>query len=119
MQVDLLKVPQNPDGADLAMLFGPVTADHYVMPGNGEDGNPDREVLEALIAARGDAEYAIHLSYPIDEIDQGRKAHWEKEQEQEQRRRTRIPTQQVRPDWSPRQHGLRAFCDARPGSTRR
>ena len=33
-----------------------------------------------LLDARADADYAVHLTYPIDDIDRARKDNWEKEQ---------------------------------------
>ena len=95
MHVDLLKVPHH--GSDNNMetiFFKRVPADHYVFSGDGEHGNPERDTLEMLLDARGaDAEYTIHLTYPLAEIDAGRKADWEKEQAKErpERRRTRRP----------------------------
>ncbi len=82
--VDILKVPHH--GSDNNMetiFFQRVTADHYVFSGDGEHGNPERATLEMLLEARGDdAEYQIHLTYPVDEIDEERKEDWEKEQGQ-------------------------------------
>jgi hypothetical protein len=49
-----------------------IIAKHYVFSGNGEHGNPERESLEMLFKAHGDADYAIHPTYPIDEIDKRR-----------------------------------------------
>ena len=82
--VDLLKVPHH--GSDNNMetiFFKRVPADHYVFSGDGEHGNPERATLQMLLDARGaDAGYTIHLTYPVAEIDAGRKADWEKEQAQ-------------------------------------
>ena len=53
--VDVLKVPHH--GSDNNMetiFFQRVTADHYVMSGDGEHGNPERATLEMLLEARGD-----------------------------------------------------------------
>lgn len=74
--VDLLKVPHH--GSDNNMetiFFKRVTADHYVFSGDGEHGNPERATLQMLLDARGDeADYTIHVTYPVAEIDAERKA---------------------------------------------
>lgn len=80
MHVDLLKVPHH--GSDRNMetdFFRRVTADHYVFSGDGEHGNPERDTLQMLLDARGDAQLTIHLTYPVDEIDVARKAEADKE----------------------------------------
>jgi hypothetical protein len=58
-----------------------------VFSGDGEHGNPERETMEMLFKARGDADYTIHLTYPIDEIDKARQADWKKEQNKERKRK--------------------------------
>jgi hypothetical protein len=60
------------------IFFRRITADHYVFSGNGEHGNPERETLEMLWDERGDEDYTVHLTYPIDEIDIERKKTFEK-----------------------------------------
>lgn len=115
MHVDILKVPHH--GSDRNMetgFFKQVTADHYVFSGDGEHGNPERETLHMLLEARGDANYAVHLTYPVEEIDVGRKADWEKEQAKEVRRKQSKPDLQVREDWSPDKHSVTAFLAANP-----
>ena len=91
--VDLLKVPHH--GSDNNMepiFFKRVPADHYVFSGDGEHGNPERATLQMLLDARGaDANYRIHLTYPVAEIDAGRKAEWEEKQAQEKARKKKIP----------------------------
>lgn len=76
LHVELLKVPHH--GSDHNMeteFFARVTADHYVFSGDGEHGNPERATLQMLLDGRGDADdYVVHLTYPVDEIDQGREA---------------------------------------------
>jgi hypothetical protein len=69
--------------------------------------------------ARGNKPFTIHLTYPIDEIDQGRKEDWEKEQGKEIKKRDKKKTQaekdkvKVREDWSPKKHSLAAFLKDR------
>ncbi len=112
MHVDILKVPHHGSSNNLEDdFFERITADHYVFSGDGEHGNPERESLEMLLNARGDDEYTIHLTYPIDEIDVERKKDWEKEQAKEKARQAKNPAKEVRPDWSPGEHGLRSFFD--------
>jgi hypothetical protein len=121
LHVDILKVPHH--GSDNNMetsFFERVTADHYVFSGNGEHGNPERTTLQMLLEARGDdGHYQIHLTYPVDKIDMGRKEDWEKEQTKEKNRKKKTPTAQVRPDWSPRQHSLAALFERNPKFARK
>lgn len=115
MNVDVLKVPHHGSSNNLDNdFFERITADHYVFSGDGEHGNPERETLEMLLNARGDADYAIHLTYPIDEIDIGRKADWEKEQNKEKKKQEKNPAKKVREDWSPAEHSLQALFDEHP-----
>lgn len=115
IHVDVLKMPHHGSDRNMEQVFlERVHADHYVFSGDGEHGNPERAVMEMLERARPDAAYAIHLTYPLDEIDAGRKRDWEKEQRKEQTRKRKNPKTQVRPDWSPAQHGLLAFFAAHP-----
>jgi hypothetical protein len=114
--IDLLKVPHH--GSDNNMepiFFKRLPADHYVFSGDGEHGNPERTTLGMLLEGRGeDADYTIHLTYPIDEIDVGRKADWEKEQAKEKKRQQKNPAAKVRKDWSPAENSLKAFFAAHP-----
>lgn len=111
IQVDLLKVPHHGSANNLDDdFFERIIAKHYVFSGDGEHGNPERESLEMLLKARGNADYTIHLTYPIDEIDKLREEDWVKEQTKEKNRRKK----DVRPDWTPAKHGLRAFFDQHP-----
>jgi hypothetical protein len=115
MHVDILKVPHH--GSDRNMdpiFFRRVTADHYVFSGNGEHGNPERETLEMLLDERGEEDFTIHLTYPIEEIDVERKKTWEKEQGKEKTRKKKNPKAKVRPNWSPKRHSLKAFFAANP-----
>ena len=84
--------------------------------GDGEHGNPERESLEMLLDARGDAPYTMHLTYPIAEIDEGRRLDWNKQQASERGKRERNPGRdiEVRPDWSPDENGLVALFAAHP-----
>jgi hypothetical protein len=111
MHIDVFKVPHH--GSDRnadPVLFRRVTADHYVFSGNGEHGNPERETLQMLLDERGeDDDFTIHLTYPIDEIDAGRKVDWQKEQSKEKARKKNNPNVKVRANWSPKKNSLAAF----------
>lgn len=112
MHVDVLKVPHHGSSNNLEDdFFERITADHYVFSGNGEHGNPERESLEMLLNARGDADYTIHLTYPIKDIDVERKKDWEKEQAKERKKKEKKPDKEVRADWSPKEHSLQALFD--------
>ncbi len=107
--VDLLKVPHHGSANNLeTSFFERLTADHYVFSGNGEHGNPERESLEMLHEARGNDDYEVHLTYPIDEIDAERKKDWEKQRAREKNRRGGNP----RPEWSAKKNSLKAFLAA-------
>lgn len=109
LHVDILKGPHHGSNRNVERIFFKrVTADHYVFSGNGEHGNPERETLEMLLAERGDEDYTVHLTYPIDEIDVDRKKDWEKEQGKEKARNAK----KVRPNWSPKKNSLAAFFAA-------
>lgn len=111
LHVDVLKVPHHGSSNNVAKnFFERITADHYVMSGDGEHGNPERETLEMLFAARGSDPFEIHLTYPLDEIDTGREADWKKEQAKEKARKAKGTTSKApRENWSPAKHSLTAF----------
>jgi hypothetical protein len=120
IEVDLVKVPHHGSANNLDRdFFARIIAKHYVFSGDGEHGNPEREALEMLFDARGDEPFTVHLTYPIKEIDEGRKKDWEKEQGKEIKKRERKKTQaekdkvKVRENWSPKKHSLAAFFDER------
>jgi hypothetical protein len=115
MHVDILKAPHHGSSRNLdPILFHRLTADHYVFSADGEYGNPERETLQMLLDERGDEEFVIHLTYPIDKIDVEREKDWKKEQQKEQARRNKNPNAAVREDWSPPKHSLTAFFEAHP-----
>ena len=109
LHVDILKGPHHGSNRNVErVFFKRITADHYVFSGDGEHGNPERETLEMLLAERGDEDYTVHLTYPIDEIDVERKKDWEKEQAKEKARKSK----KVRPNWSAKKNSLAAFLAA-------
>jgi hypothetical protein len=110
IHVDILKVPHHGSSNNLDDdFFERITADHYVFSGDGEHGNPERESLEMLLKARGNDDYTVHLTYPVDEIDAGRKLDWEKEQTKQKNKKKKNPKVEVREDWSPDEHSLGAL----------
>jgi hypothetical protein len=78
------------------IFFERVKANHYVFSGNGENGNPERKTLEMLLDARGNDDFAIHLTYPISEIDTARKADWNKQRDKEVAKKKKKPNTKVR-----------------------
>jgi hypothetical protein len=112
MHVEVLKVPHHGSSNNLEDdFFERITADHYVFSGDGEHGNPERESLEMLFKARRNAPFQVHLTYPIDEIDDARKAEWEKEQAKEKKRAKAGGKKKVRENWSPATHSLTALLE--------
>jgi hypothetical protein len=112
MKVDVLKVPHHGSSNNLDDdFFERITADHYVFSGDGEHGNPERESMEMLFKARGKQPFRLHLTYPVKEIDAGRKADWDMEQTKEKKTKTDTGKGTVRENWSPAKHGLAAFFE--------
>ena len=67
LHVDLLKLPHH--GSDRNVedsFFERITADHYVVSGNGGDGNPERATLEMIQRARGRDPYTVHFTFTAD-----------------------------------------------------
>lgn len=63
LQVDVFKVPHHGSAhSNGEELFLAITADHYVISGNGEHGNPHPDALTALFATRGDRPITVHLT---------------------------------------------------------
>ena len=116
MEVDLLKVPHHGSSNNLDDdFFERIVASHYVFSGDGEHGNPERETLEMLLKARGDeADYTIHLTYPIEELDEAREDDWNKERNKQIARKKKNPKTKVREKWSAEEHSLEALFDANP-----
>jgi hypothetical protein len=115
MKVDILKMPHHGSDRNMEKIFlERVVADHYVFSGDGEHGNPERKTFQMLRDARKDDNFLIHLTYPLEEIDAGRKEDWKKEQAKEKARKTKDPRTQVRPNWSEKHNSLRAFFTDHP-----
>lgn len=107
IHVDILKAPHHGSSRNVEPgFFKQITADHYVFSGNGEHGNPERETIEMLLAARPTATFTMHFTYPIDQIDVAREADWKKERAKEIAR-----GKPPRPVWNPAVHALRPVID--------
>ena len=63
--LDILKMPHHGSRRNMSPEFlSQVTADHYVISGDGKHGNPAREVLDWIVASRRKEDvYTIHLTY--------------------------------------------------------
>jgi metallo-beta-lactamase superfamily protein len=115
MKVDILKMPHHGSDRNMERIFlERVVADHYVFSGDGEHGNPERSTFQMLRDARQDNSFLIHLTYPLEEIDAGRKEDWKKEQTKEKARKIKNPRTQVRPNWSEKNNSLRTFFADNP-----
>lgn len=65
-RVDVLKVPHHGSANNVERAyFETIVADHYVISGNGQHGNPEPEMLRWLTETQGDRPYTIHLTYPF------------------------------------------------------
>lgn len=67
--VDLLKVPHHGSDRNVtADFFRQVTADHYVISGDGKHGNPEVETFKMIFEAREGAPFTLHLTYAPEEL---------------------------------------------------
>jgi TIR domain len=65
LHLDVLQVPhQGSDRSVAKDFFEKVTADRYVINGNGKFGNPESATLQMIAQARGNADYAIYFTHP-------------------------------------------------------
>lgn len=63
--VTLLKAPHHGSDRNVSTeFFRQVTADHYVISGDGRFGNPEIAMLKMLSSAREDDRFTIHLTNP-------------------------------------------------------
>ena len=107
LHVDILKLPHHGSSRNVETdFFKQITADHYIFSGNGEHGNPERETVEMLLAARPNDSFTMHFTYPIDSIDALREADWKKEQAK------RVAKgKPPGPNWNPAVNGLKVVID--------
>jgi hypothetical protein len=69
IHVDILKLPHHGSDRNVETdFFRKVTADHYVISGDGRHGNPEIATFEMILNARGNAQIDLHLTYPIEEF---------------------------------------------------
>lgn len=71
LHVDVLKVPHHGSDRNVDVdFFRTVTADHYVVSGDGKHGNPELATFEMLLEARRDDDrpYTLHLTYAPEEM---------------------------------------------------
>lgn len=63
--LDILKLPHHGSRRNMSPDFlKQVTADHYIVSGDGKHGNPSREVLDWIVESRKKTDvYTIHLTY--------------------------------------------------------
>lgn len=67
--VDLLKLPHHGSDRNVETdFFRAVTADHYVVSGDGRHGNPEPATFHMLLCARPDDDFTIHLTYGPDDL---------------------------------------------------
>lgn len=74
LHVDLLKVPHHGSDRNVTTdFFRTVTADHYVISGDGKHGNPEPATFGMLLEARRDDDrpYTLHLTYAPEEMIDG------------------------------------------------
>lgn len=68
--VDILKIPHHGSDRNVETdFFRAVTADHYVVSGDGRHGNPEPAMFEMLFAARPGASLTVHQTYPLEDLD--------------------------------------------------
>ncbi|MFV2071842.1 MAG: hypothetical protein ACC742_04210 [Thermoanaerobaculales bacterium] len=72
LHVNLLKMPHH--GSDRNVdtdFFRTITADHYVISGDGKYGNPEVATFEMIFTARGNDRFTLHLTYPVTNLGHG------------------------------------------------
>lgn len=69
LNVDVLKLQHHGSHHNAKPeFFEAITADHYVISGDGLNGNPEPETLRRLSEARGNDEFVLHLTYDLDRL---------------------------------------------------
>ena len=72
--VDVFKIPHHGSHHNVELeTFRRITADHYVVSGDGNYGNPELDTFRMILEARGNAPYHLHLTYPVDELEDPKK----------------------------------------------
>jgi beta-lactamase superfamily II metal-dependent hydrolase len=63
IELDVLKVPHHGSDRNVETdFFRRVRAKHYVISGDGTDGNPESSTLQMILDARGHTGYTLHLT---------------------------------------------------------
>ena len=62
--------------------------------------------MDLLRKARKNSPFTIHLTYPVAEIDAGRKADWQTQQAKERAKKKKNGKIKVREDWAPAKHAI-------------
>jgi len=71
---DIVKLPHHGSDRNVTPeFFSRITADHYVVSGNGGHGNPEPHMFEMLFSARPELNYQLHLTYSPEELYQHKK----------------------------------------------
>ena len=71
---DIVKLPHHGSDRNVTPeFFQRITADHYVVCGNGGHGNPEPSTFEMLFAARPDLNFRIHMTYGPEELKVNKK----------------------------------------------
>lgn len=66
---DAIKLPHHGSDRNVdSTFFKTVTANHYLISGNGGHGNPEPTTFELLFQARPELNYRIHMTYAPDEL---------------------------------------------------
>ena len=66
---DIVKLPHHGSDRNVTEeFFKRVTADHYVICGDGKHGNPEPNTLKMLFEARPELNYKVHMTYSPDEV---------------------------------------------------
>lgn len=75
LHADVLKVPHHGSDNNVSQgFFESISADAYILSGNGKHGNPERSAVEWIIDSRHPNDtYTLVFTYPIAEIDEGRR----------------------------------------------
>jgi len=110
IEVDILKMPHHGSIRNLddeGDFLRRVTSPNYVLSGNGEHGNPDRETFELLFKTRPGAAMNLYLTYTLAEIDPERHKVYDKE-------RNRKKPDKRPPEWSDEANGLTAILASPP-----
>ena len=66
---DAIKLPHHGSDRNVdSTFFETVTANHYLISGNGGHGNPEPATFELLFQARPELNYRIHMTYSPEEL---------------------------------------------------